>query len=410
MATTPAEFSVAVIGLGMMGSAACRHLSLATGEKVVGIGPAEPQDWKSHTGVFASHYDEGRLTRIVDKDPIWSLLAARSIERYRLLERESGIQFHYPVGSVRVSPFFEVVGDSTAEALDVGRHNGAEVELLRGMSVLKKRFPYFGFEEGDVGLMEDGGAGYINPSAMVQAQLTLAAKQGVLLVRETVVSLERTPNGVRIVTDSGRTLVATRVLISADVYTKFLVKKPKLVTRTVPESILLAEVGPEEERRLQGMPSLIWRLKEHKQLHSVYACPPIRYPNGKTYVKIGGSYHQEPTLSTHEEIVEWFHSDGHEGEVEILLGVLKKLVPGLAVESVDRKSCINTYTAHNYPYIDAVDGKRHEEAQFFVVTGGNGASAKSSDEIGRIAALLVEHRCWTYDLEAFNFKTVFEET
>ncbi|CAM6109757.1 unnamed protein product [Calypogeia fissa] len=341
MATIPAEFSVAVIGLGMMGSAACRHLSLATGEKVVGIGPAEPQDWKSHTGVFASHYDEGRLIRIVDKDPIWSLLAARSIERYRLLERESGIQFHYPVGSVRVSPFFEVVGDSTAEALDVGRHNGAEVELLRGI---------------------------------------------------------------------GRTLVATRVLISADVYTKFLVKKPKLVTRTVPESILLAEVRPEEERRLQGMPSLIWRLKEHKQLHSVYACPPIRYPNGKTYVKICGSYHQEPSVSTHEEIVELFHNDGHEGEVEILLCVLKKLVSALALESVDRKSCINTYTAHNYPYIDAVDGKRHEEAQIFVVTGGNGASAKSSDEIGRIAALLVEHRCWTYDLEAFNFKAVFEKT
>ncbi|MFP3701778.1 hypothetical protein SB758_40520, partial [Burkholderia sp. SIMBA_013] len=48
-------------------SAAARHLA----EKVDGvalIGPGEPADITSHQGVFASHYDEARITRTIDGD------------------------------------------------------------------------------------------------------------------------------------------------------------------------------------------------------------------------------------------------------------------------------------------------------------------------------------------------------
>jgi sarcosine oxidase len=36
---------------------------------VVVLGPDEPAHRAAHTGVFASHYDEGRITRVVDRDP-----------------------------------------------------------------------------------------------------------------------------------------------------------------------------------------------------------------------------------------------------------------------------------------------------------------------------------------------------
>ena len=52
-------YDVAVVGNGMFGAAASRHLS-ARGLQVVAIGPGEPVDWKTHAGVFASHYDQGR--------------------------------------------------------------------------------------------------------------------------------------------------------------------------------------------------------------------------------------------------------------------------------------------------------------------------------------------------------------
>lgn len=42
---------IAVIGKGMIGAAAARHLALM-GEEVLLIGPDEPQDYASHPGVF----------------------------------------------------------------------------------------------------------------------------------------------------------------------------------------------------------------------------------------------------------------------------------------------------------------------------------------------------------------------
>jgi glycine/D-amino acid oxidase-like deaminating enzyme len=54
-----ARFRIAVIGKGLIGSAAARHLSLLT-DGVALIGPDEPTLRSDHHDVFGSHYDEGR--------------------------------------------------------------------------------------------------------------------------------------------------------------------------------------------------------------------------------------------------------------------------------------------------------------------------------------------------------------
>jgi sarcosine oxidase len=74
------RFKTIVVGRGMMGAAAARYLALA-GDEVAVIGPDEPRDWPRHDGVFASHYDEARITRTIDSDPVWALMANRSIAR-----------------------------------------------------------------------------------------------------------------------------------------------------------------------------------------------------------------------------------------------------------------------------------------------------------------------------------------
>ena len=58
-----------VIGKGLMGSAAARHLS-AMGAQVALIGPDEPADRWTHQGVFASWLacETGRLSRARDDD------------------------------------------------------------------------------------------------------------------------------------------------------------------------------------------------------------------------------------------------------------------------------------------------------------------------------------------------------
>lgn len=90
------DVSIAVVGLGLVGSGALRHASLAG--SVVGIGPAEPDDWSDHEGAFSSHYDSGRITRRLDAKREWAVLAERSIDVYGLIEEQSGITFHSPVG------------------------------------------------------------------------------------------------------------------------------------------------------------------------------------------------------------------------------------------------------------------------------------------------------------------------
>lgn len=256
-------FEVAVIGLGLIGSAACRYLSLSS-DSVLGVGPPEPRDWKTHTGVFASHYDEARLTRVVDKDDVWSKLAARSIESYKSVEA-SGIKFHHPVGFLRVTPFYQEQGDTLLAAYETGKRNGAAVELI-----------------------ESGGAGYVNPRALVQAQLEVAAKHDALIVTETAVSIEPTESGVIITTDSGRLLRAKKVLICADAYSNSLLPNRELALTTHLVSVLLGEVDTEEAEKLKSMPSIIWRLHNHPYFHSIYASPPVSYPDGKRYIKIGG--------------------------------------------------------------------------------------------------------------------------
>ena len=404
------RFEVAVIGLGVIGSAACRYLSFSS-DSVLGIGPQEPRDWKAHTGVFASHYDEARLTRIVDKDDVWSKLAARSIASHKSVEEESGIKFHHPVGSLRVTPFYQEQEDSLVEAYHTGGRNGAAVELIESGDELEKRFPYFHFVDRHAGVMEVGGAGYVNPRAMVKAQLEVAAKHGAEIVLETVVSIEASENGVTIVTDTGRVFFATKVLLCTDAYTNLLLpKEHALALTTYTVSVLLAEVDMEEAEKLKGMPSIIWRLQSHPYFHSIYACPPVLYPDDKKYIKIGGTEWKPYSQSSPEDFAKWFHSDGRPIETKSLQEILVELLPKTSFKSFSRKSCIVTYTAHNYPYIAKVDSKSEMEAQVFVCTGGCGAAAKSSDEIGRIGALLVSNGTWNYDMDEHLFKCVSAAT
>ena len=90
---------IAVIGAGMIGAAAARHLT-QDGHEVVLIGPPEPQDKSTHHGVFGSHYDEGRITRALDPWPFWSRASRASIARYCQIEADSGIRFFHETGTV----------------------------------------------------------------------------------------------------------------------------------------------------------------------------------------------------------------------------------------------------------------------------------------------------------------------
>lgn len=92
------HYKYMVVGNGLMGSAAARYLS-AWSDSVAVVGPAEPADQSQHDGVFSSHYDQGRLTRELSQDPIWSVISRRAVRNYGMLEEKSGVPFHGPWGA-----------------------------------------------------------------------------------------------------------------------------------------------------------------------------------------------------------------------------------------------------------------------------------------------------------------------
>lgn len=387
-------YDVAVVGNGMFGAAATRHLS-ARGINVIAIGPDEPQNYQTHNGVFSSHYDQGRITRIIDADPVWAQLAARSIEAYAELEQKSGIHFHTRSGGVWIYPDLPAASARLQQAETAGQRFGAEYDRLTDSEAMA-RFPFLHVDPGMTTLWERGSAGHIQPRLMVQAELVVAAQQGATIVRETATSINKQNNILEVTTDSGRTVQAQKVLIAAGGYTNHLLSRP-LSFQLKARTCLLAEVDAKEAERIRDFTTTILWLADHPVLDSTYSVPAVPYPDGRMCIKIGGSRHQPILLETPEEFRNWFHSPGDPEELASLKEVLLAMLPNLRVTSFDFKPCMVSYTAHNRPYIDQVDD------QIYVATGGCGAGAKSCDEIGRVAALLVEHGSWQYDLPAETF-------
>ncbi|KAI8486572.1 hypothetical protein Bbelb_358070 [Branchiostoma belcheri] len=166
-------YDLCVVGAGMVGSAAARHASEDPGVGVCLVGPGEPQDRQMNRTIFGAHYDEGRITRALDPDPTWALLAQRSIRRYRDLERKTGIKFFHDVG-------FLVVGTAESDYVrDVLKNTRSDDVSLRTLSRAQTRemFPYLDIGEGMVGLLDSRNCGHVSPRRLVSALQTAAHLQ-----------------------------------------------------------------------------------------------------------------------------------------------------------------------------------------------------------------------------------------
>ncbi|MBB4185502.1 NAD(P)/FAD-dependent oxidoreductase [Sinorhizobium terangae] len=368
-----------VVGKGMMGAAAARHLA-AAGASVALIGPDEPEDWASHGGVFASHYDNARITRTIDEDPVWARLARRSIDRYPAIAGESGIDFYAEVGCLIAAPApggeFDYL-DKVGHARD---RLGVEAPLISGDDLVQ-RFPWFRFPQGYGGIHEASGAGHINPRALVRAQTLLAERSGARVIRSEVISVDERSDHVAVATADFQTVRARRVLVAAGGFSLSNALLPRPIDLVVKaRTVLFAEVGAEDLADFEGMPSLIGAAPE--QARSYYLLPPVAYADGKYYIKIGG----DPTdrmLASEPAVRGWFRAGGNKAAADHMHGLLAEVMPGFRPVSTHFAPCVTSFTRHGYPYIGFASDR------LAVVTGGNGQAAKSSDEIGRLGAVLV---------------------
>lgn len=363
--------SIAVIGRGLIGAAAARHLAKA-GARVTLIGPGEPRDKRAHRGVFASHYDEGRITRALSPSPFWAGVAAASIARYGEIAAEGETAFFSPVGAMVAAP----AGSAYLAAVDrVSRGAGIAAEAVTE-AALATRFPDFAFAPGTEARYEPRAAGHISPRRLVAAQTRGAARAGAAVVAAEVSGLDEAAGHVTLSLPDGPRRF-DQALVSAGAMSETLLG-PRLGLTVLARTVALFRVRAAEAARLARLPSLVLRWSGPGE---PYLLPPIRYPDGAWYAKLGGDP-ADRRLACRDEIGAWFRTGGDPAVRDHLEAAMRRLMPRLAIEAVGMDACVTTYSASGLPILERLSPR------LTVATAGNGAGAKCSDELGRLAAAL----------------------
>eukprot|EP00746_Dinoflagellata_sp_MGD_P086547 gnl/MRDRNA2_/MRDRNA2_34264_c0_seq2.p1 gnl/MRDRNA2_/MRDRNA2_34264_c0~~gnl/MRDRNA2_/MRDRNA2_34264_c0_seq2.p1 ORF type:complete len:465 (-),score=69.76 gnl/MRDRNA2_/MRDRNA2_34264_c0_seq2:11-1405(-) len=401
------DYDVLVVGRGMVGSAAARHLA-KNGVKVVLVGPPERprSEWHS-LEIFGACYDEGRITRKTDPDPTWAALASASIDRYAEIEKEGGERFFFEVGHLAVGP-------SNSQDLSARAENasqmGVQHEYLNECQ-LQARFPYICFPLGSAAILEPKSAGHISARKLVSAQVKAALRHGGDQIQQEVSKIEIAPGGGYAVhLASGEILRVPKVLVAAGAFCN---SRPLLPAGESGANVELAldvtttqtvhfVLGTEDIKRLQGMPSVIYKGPDFW----CYILPPIEYPDGTVRLKLGGarmsaaastklssnSTAQEllkmelanrEKLNTKEDVTNWYRSAGDPNWKQVMIDMMNQLFPGLQPLDILSDACASDKTPSSQPYVGLL------REGLCVASGGNGYAAKSSDELGRLAACAV---------------------
>lgn len=367
---------IAVVGAGMIGAAAALALAEA-GYSTVLIGPDEPSDKRSHDGVFASHYDEGRITRVLDADPLWARWAAESIARYGEIEEISGIAFHHPVGSLRGVPSR---GASLRRCLETAAAMDLPVETMDPGEVAR-RWPAVRFPDHLVALWEPPPAGYVNPRRKVAALRRAAERAGAARIADTAVALDRGRVGLA----SGASVSAQRVLVATGAF----LHEPALLPR-MPDvrpngrTIVLFEV---EGRAFRDLPCVMAGFSAEDPDRSLYSVPPVAYPDGGSWLKVGGAVEPNPLMPSAGDPAPakaWFRGVGSEREVASVREMALAVFPDLADARWRTDVCAVAETPTRRPFIGMVP-----DSEIGIALGCNGYAGKSCIALGALAARMI---------------------
>ena len=226
------EFDVIVVGAGMWGSAATRHLA-HMGADVAVIGPFEPKDRQSYQGPYASHHDQARITRRLATDRDWSRLSTASIARYAALEADTGISFYSEAGGLMgVAADHADAASVTDRIKAVDEAEAIGAEPCTG-AALRNRLPIISYPDDALVFAERKNSGFIDPRAHVRAQLAAAKASGATHFETYALRVSEAPGEVSVTLANGVTLRAQTVVVAAGGYTNDRAVTPVPVPLTV---------------------------------------------------------------------------------------------------------------------------------------------------------------------------------
>ncbi|MFY7963604.1 MAG: NAD(P)/FAD-dependent oxidoreductase [Chitinophagaceae bacterium] len=374
------HFNTIIIGKGLVGSAAAKYLS-ATNKDIAIIGPDEPNE-NDESIVYASHYDQARVQRIIGKDAVWTKLNLDSANEYKSIENQTGIQFHHPVGCLYVYPYGS--DDYLKNAPILSKDFNLSFKNYDNSAAINNDFKAFRFPYNSQGLLETSPAGYINPRLLLQAQLQIYKTNNGTVIKDTVISISHSKKLFTINTNKGDIYTAEKVLVATGSFINYLNILPqKLQLQTKNEVIILVKVSEEYAKSVSLLPSLLYEIDD-AETQGIYMIQPVLYPDGNYYYKIGSNTNDDFYFDSLEQVQHWFKNGNADSYKPILTKAIKKIVPDLQIDEVIIKKCIISWTAHKRPYIGETTQK-----DLYVAGGCNGYSAMCSDAIGSVASHLI---------------------
>lgn len=383
-------YDVVIVGAGPIGSATARHLA-EQGASVLVVGPEEPAGFADHDGVWAGHYDQGRLCHVLEVPLATTLMALRSVRRFADLTERTGVSFTHAIESVAVMP--ERIDDpEVATWFDPDRFQsnaqdfGKDVQRLNSTE-LAEAYPQLRFESGHIGVRQRD-AFIVNPRELTRAELTAAATAGATLVRDEVVEIGPPAAGRRTVAArGGERWSAETVVVATGASTNTNGFLPRALAMEVfGATVTLVEVADPAE--FDAYPGLMY-LKAGVEgvAYGGIVMPPLRYPDGKWYVKCAGDSVLANPLKTAADIGAWVRAGGVREDVGTARALLGELMPGKVFGPAHTRPCLVSANHSLHPYIDTV-----EEGLVVATEGERGVMA--ADEIGRLTAQLAGAGVW----------------
>jgi sarcosine oxidase len=374
-----------IVGNGMFGAAIARYLALHATVTVVG-----PEARADPTEGYGAHHDEGRITGDLSRDVVWSELNRRAREGMTELDPTLITPCGALTATTRSGPDYL----SVAAAIDE-RHS-ADIQTLTADAACAA-FPMARFGS-DETILYQPAAGYFSPRRYVALAIQSAQAHGATITSGTVRALHLSATGTEAELSDGRQLRAGAAIVASGAFAAGSDLLPAPVAlRAKSEVYVMAELDDQQAAELDAMPC-INRTIDHPQLADLYVLPPIRYPDGRTYLKIGANTMTDHWLPDPAAVRAWYDHGTDDSTLPAFHEALTSLLPGIRVRAWHTRRCADAYTAHRRPYIDIL-----EPGRLTVALGGNGRGAQAADAIGQLTAGLALTGHWPPDLSRDAF-------